>query len=94
MKLSIKEVSRCRNGAFANFSCVSRENWLITVSLSKNRGLHEYAATLLHEMLHAWVTMLRLKGLRVTNAKEHRFIYAAEVVIANLARRYMRRRRI
>jgi antirestriction protein ArdC len=92
VNVRIVEVQRTRNGASGNFLTTGRNSARITISLALNRGMHEYAATLLHELLHLWVTMMRVKGLRVSNIREHRFIYAAEVVVAHLARRFMRRK--
>lgn len=91
MRIDIKEVKKCRNGAYGNFLLRGRQSALITVSLKENRVVAEYAATLLHELLHLWITLLRLKGFRTTNIKEHRFIYAVEKAIITKARRYLRR---
>lgn len=93
MRVHIKEVKKCRNGAFGNFMMRGAGNALITVSLKLNDTIAEYAATVLHELLHLWVTILRLKGFRVTNIKEHRFIYAAEKVIIEMAKKHLTKRR-
>lgn len=93
MRIDLKEVKRCRNGAYGNFLLRGAKSILITISLALNKRLDEYAATVLHELLHLWVTILRLKGFRTTNIKEHKFIYAVERVVLRMARRYLRRKK-
>lgn len=78
MIIEIKNVKDCKNKAWGNFIIKGKEKMLITVSIKRNRFLADYASTVLHELLHAWVTILRVQGVKVTNLKEHRFIYAVE----------------
>lgn len=78
MIIEIKNVKDCKNKAWGNFSIKGHEKMLITISLKRNKFVADYASTVLHEMLHAWVTILRAQGVKVTNLKEHRFIYAVE----------------
>lgn len=93
MLVNIKDVKKCRNGAYGNFLMRGAGSALITLSLKLNDTVAEYAATLLHEILHLWVMLLRLKGFRVTNIKEHKFIYAVEKVILNKAKKHLKTRR-
>lgn len=93
MLVNIKEVKKCRNGAFGNFLMRGAGYSLITISLKLNDTIAEYAATILHELLHLWVTLLRLKGFRVTNIKEHRFIYAVERTVLDMAKKHLKPRR-
>lgn len=93
MIIEIKNVKECRNKAFGNFVIKGHEKVLITVSLKKNVTVAEYCSTLLHEMLHAWVTILRAQGVRTSNMREHRFIYAVERKILNELR-YLKRRKV
>jgi len=78
MILEIKNVKKCKNRAMGNFVIVGNERAVITISLTANKTISEYSSTLLHEMLHAWVTLLRAQGIKATNYKEHHFIYAVE----------------
>lgn len=93
MLVNIKEVKKCRNGAFGNFLMRGAGYALITVSLKLNDTVAEYAATVLHELLHLWVTIMRLKGFRVSNVKEHKFIYAVEDIIKAMAKKHLKPRR-
>ena len=93
MHVEIKAVKRCRNGAYGNFIVRGRESALITISLAKNKTVAEYGSTVLHELLHLWVGILRRKTFRCTNNKEHRFIYAVERKIYNLAKKHLAKRR-
>lgn len=92
MKLLIKNVKKCRNGAMGNFLLRGHESALITVSLKLNPTLAEWGATLLHELLHLWTTLMRRNGLRVSDSREHRFIYAVEREISKVMIKYLKRR--
>lgn len=93
MLINLKEVKKCRNGAYGNFIMRGAGSATITISQKLNNTVSEYAATVLHEFLHLWVTVTRLKGFRVTNIKEHRFIYAVEHVIIEMAKKHLKRRK-
>jgi hypothetical protein len=92
MRIDLKDVKRCKNDAYGNFLLRGTKSALITISLALNKRIDEYAATVLHELLHLWVTILRLKGFVTTNRREHDFIYAVERVILQKARRHLRRK--
>jgi len=93
MFIEIKEVKQCRNKAFGNFVYRGQNNTLITISLKKNNTVAEYSATIFHELMHLWVTILRSKGFRCTNIQEHRFIYAAEERVLAMAKKHLKARR-
>jgi hypothetical protein len=93
MKLEIKNVKKCRNGAQGNFLIRGHDSALITLSLKLNPTLAEWGSTLLHELLHFWTTLMQQNGMRVTNTREHRFIYAAERAILKVMIKYMKRRK-
>lgn len=93
MLVNIKEVKKCRNGAYGNFLMRGAGYALITISMKLNDTVAEYSATILHELLHLWVTLLRLKGFRVTNVKEHKFIYAVEKIVLIMAKKHLISRR-
>jgi hypothetical protein len=93
MLINLKEVKKCRNGAHGNFLLRGAGYALITISLKLNDTVAEYAATVLHELLHLWVTVMRLKGFRVTDTTEHKFIYAVEKVVIEMAKKHLKHRR-
>lgn len=93
MKLEIKNVKKCRNGAWGNFFIRGRDSTLITISLHRNTTLAEWGATLLHEMLHLWTTLMRKNGLRVTDRREHTFINATETAVLAVMVKYLKRRK-
>lgn len=93
MILEIKEVRRCRNGAYGNFFVRGRESALITLSLRKNPMLADYMSTLLHELLHCYTTLARSKGFRITDKREHAWIEACEVAVTNEMKKFFRRRK-
>lgn len=87
MRLEIKKVKACRNKAYGNFLLRGRDTALITVSMKLNTTLAEYATTVLHELLHLWITLLRKEGFKLSNRKEHSFIYAVEAIVVKLFQR-------
>ena len=93
MLVEIKEVKQCRNKAFGNFLLRGQQSALITVSLKLNDTVAEYSATVFHELMHLWVTILRSKGFRCTNTTEHKFINAAEDYVLKMARKHLKPRR-
>lgn len=90
IRLDIKEVSRCKNGASGNFILRRSGKAIITISRKLNDTVAEYAATVLHELLHLWMTMLRFKGIRVTNTLEHKFIYGVEDAVIGEFRKHLK----
>jgi len=92
MQVTIKEVGSCRNKAYGNFLLRGHKSALITVSRKLNTTVAEYSATVLHELLHLWVTLVRLKGFRTTNIREHKFIYGVEDVVLKMAKKHLRRK--
>ena len=93
MFLEIKKVKRCKNNAYGNFLIRGRESAVITISLQKNKLLSEYGATLLHELLHCYTSLLRREGYRTTNKREHRWIEDCEVEIVRLMQKHLTRRK-
>lgn len=92
MILEIKKVKKCLNGAYGNFLLRGRDYALITVSLKLNQLLAEYGVTLLHELLHFWMTMMRREGFKMNDRREHQFIYAVEKKIINEMKKYGRKK--
>ena len=81
MWVEIIEVKKSKNGAMGNFYPAGRgkyRHWKVSMSLHHNRTLADYSLTLLHELLHLWVLCLRVRGFKVKNITEHRFINAVE----------------
>lgn len=90
MRVDLKEVKYCRNGAAGNFLLRGPDYALITVSMKYNQLLVEYCVTVLHELLHLWVTIMRMKGFKTTDTKEHEFIYAVDRVVTRLAKKHLK----
>ncbi len=90
MILEIKKVNRCKNGAFGSFVVLGRERARITISLERNKMLADYGATLLHELLHCYTTLLRVEGFKCTNKKEHKWIEKCETAILSLMQKSLK----
>lgn len=93
MRLDIRKVKECKNGAFGNFIIRNKESALITISIRKNPTVAEYAATLLHEMLHCYTSLLRAEGFKLTDKNEHKYIEASEVAVVSAMRKIIPRRK-
>lgn len=91
MILQVNKVNKCRDNDCGNFRTVSKDIAIITISLSENKLLAEYGATLLHELLHFWMVMLRREGLKIADRTEHSFVYAAEGAVIKVMRKYFKR---
>lgn len=93
MLVEIKDVRKCKNKAYGNFLIRGKQKILITIALDKNDTVAEYSATVFHELMHLWVTILRSKGFYCTDIKEHRFIYAAEDFVLQAAKKHLKARK-
>lgn len=92
MKVDIKLVDKCRNGAYGNFLARSSKYALITISRHKNRLLADYWLTLLHELLHLFFTLVRRQGFRITDKNEHKVIEMIEDTLTNECRKYCKKK--
>lgn len=88
MIISIKKVKQCRNGAYGNYLLRGRERADITISMKLNKTLAEYSYTLLHELMHLYITLLRKEGFKSTNKLEHKMIYDLEDTVVTIMRKY------
>ena len=93
MILEIKNVKDTRNKADGNFYILGHNRALITISVKRNPTLAAWGSTLLHEMLHLWTSLMRYNGLRVTDKRENKFIYAGEDAILKVMVQYLKRRK-
>lgn len=92
MRLEIKEVRSCRQGAYGYFKILGSRRARIAISIEKNRTLNQYAETLLHELLHFYTAILKAEGFHVGPRKEHKWIESCELTIIHQMQRYLKRR--
>lgn len=90
MHLIINDVKQCKNKAMGNYCILGKGVMRITVSLKLNRLLADYMLTLLHEMLHAWFTLVRVKGFRCTDRLEHKIIYKIEEAVFRIIKQHIK----
>ena len=64
---------------------------LIEISEKKNPTIDLFSITLLHEMLHVWLELLKRNGATIDLRKDHKFIRAVEESIVKLSRLLKRR---
>ncbi len=85
MTIKIRHTEKL-HGSYGECAFNSKNKMVITIARERNRRLATYGATLLHELLHAWVRMLELNGFKVDDKVEHKFIYAVEQAVVRLFR--------
>jgi len=78
MIVEIKNVKYIRDKCYGIARFISKNRILIEVSKSLNNTIGEYASTLLHELLHVWVAIVKINGGSIDRRKEHKFIYQVE----------------
>lgn len=81
MNIKIKFVEQCPNGEYGLCEVINNNNILIQISRIKNREMSEFFVTLLHEILHAWMFILKANKIRMPIRKEHTWIYRVQAVI-------------
>lgn len=96
MRLDIKWVKRAR---LNNRECYGVTRFfkddrraIIYISRAANKNVAQYAMTLLHELLHVWIALLRRAGSKVDSRRDHTFIYAVEKVIVKFCKRILLKR--
>ncbi len=92
MTIKIRHVEKLRN-LYGECSFASRNRTVITIARQGNRRLATYGATLLHELLHAWIRVLEMNGFKIDDKIEHKFIYAVEQAVVRLFRDIVGRKR-
>jgi hypothetical protein len=84
MLIVIKDVKRIKGQCYGITRYMGRKKIAIDISMELNKDLAEYGSTLLHELLHVWLVILRSNGAVINKRKEHPFIYQVERQITNL----------
>ena len=92
MTIKIRHAKKLKD-LYGNCAFPTASRVVITVNRQFNKRLATYAATLLHELLHAWIHILELNGLKVDDEAEHKFIYATEQAVLREFRKLAPRRK-
>jgi hypothetical protein len=79
-KLGHKKYSLCGLSTFKTNGDV-----VIEISEKKNPTVDLFSVTLLHEMLHVWLEVLKRNGATIDLRKDHKFITAVEKSVISLA---------
>lgn len=75
MILRFKLVRQCLHNHRGEFVRINDKTFEIRISRKLNKNVNEFLTTLLHELLHFWVTVAQTHGLEISYRKEHRFIF-------------------
>lgn len=93
VNILIKQPKRVR---LDNYECygvtrfLSPSKYVVYVGKNKNREPGQYAITLLHELLHVWVDLIKRNGFPIDLRKEHPYIYAVEKAVMSLTMRMLK----
>jgi hypothetical protein len=86
MLIVIKDVKKIKGQCYGITRYKGRKKIEIEISQELNPELAEYGSTLLHELLHVWLVILRSNGAVINKRKEHPFIYQVERQITDLVK--------
>lgn len=89
MQVEIQDVNEHKDRSSGNFYDYKNGRCKITVSLKRNKEAKEYASTVLHELLHLFFTLIRMKGF-IETKYEHAFIYEVEREVKKIFKRYFK----
>jgi len=78
MNIKIRFVEKCKRGVYGTTEIVDKNNLLILISRKKNNIKQEFFVTMLHELLHAWMFILKSNGIKMKAADEHKWIYLVQ----------------
>ncbi len=79
MNIRVKMVSECSEGEYGTCQVVSDKTIQIEISEKRNTDVYQFCVTLLHELLHAWMFVMKANGLHIK--KEHKWIYSVQSVV-------------
>jgi hypothetical protein len=74
MIIKLKLVPKCEGNCSGICIIHSANVCEIQISKKRNKTIDVFADTLLHELLHLWVTILQTHGLKEDMKIEHKFI--------------------
>jgi len=81
MNIQIKLVKECSKGEYGTCQIINKNTILVEISESKNKDKYEFFVTVLHELIHAWVFIMKANGVKMSIKKEHKWIYSVQAVI-------------
>jgi hypothetical protein len=82
----VRKMGKKRYSLFGLTTFETNGDVLIEISEKKNPTIDLFAITLLHEMLHVWLEILKRNGATIDLRKDHKFIAAVENSICDLAK--------
>jgi len=93
MRINIKFIEECSKGEYGTCQITSRNNIDIKISRKLNKNRSEFFVTILHEMLHAWMFILKANGIKISVIKEHKWIYNVQYVVVKALEMISRKRK-
>lgn len=78
MNIKIHFVDCCRNDAYGTTEVLNDKTILVTISRAKNNTHAEFFVTMLHELLHVWMFILKANGITMSTRREHKWIYLVQ----------------
>ncbi len=81
MNIKIKLIKECANGEYGTCEIQNKKTISIEISKKKNTDKYQFFISLLHELLHAWMFIMKANGIEIGIRKEHKWIYSVQAVV-------------
>jgi len=81
MNINVKMVNECSKKEYGTCQVINKNKIQIEISKIKNKTSSEFFVTLLHELLHAWLFIMKANGVKIGIKKEHKWIYSVQSII-------------
>jgi len=91
MLIEIQNKKRLEGNCWGITKYLSKKRISVGISEARNKDIGEYSSTLLHELLHVWIEIIKAQGAVINSRKEHAFIYDVEAKIADAVKVLKRR---
>lgn len=85
MRIDLKIVKRCYKDYYGTFETLGKKRALIEISKKKACTPHDFMLTVVHELLHLWISILGAQGIKIDSRKEHKVIYKIEKYLVRLS---------
>ena len=81
MKININFVDECSKGEYGTCQITNRDTINIEISRALNQDQSQFFVTLLHELLHAWLFVMKANDIKISIGREHKWIYSVQAVV-------------
>ncbi len=91
MKINIRFIDKCPKNVYGTTEILNNKTILINISRLKNQNKSEFFVTMLHELLHAWMFILKANDIHMSPRTEHKWIYLVQNSVVRALNKIKRR---